>query len=62
MKCDSCIVPIFRAFATVRTERRSLVDGTTTVEEIVDLSGMPRHEALRLLAELLDGGAIVRLG
>ncbi len=40
----------------------SLVDGTTTVEEVVDLSGMPRHEALRLLAELLDGGAIVRLG
>jgi hypothetical protein len=36
----------------------SLVDGTTTVDEIVDLSGMPRHEALRLLAELRDGGAI----
>lgn len=40
----------------------SLVDGTTTVEEIIDLTGMPRHESLRLLAELLDGGAIVRLG
>jgi len=40
----------------------SLVDGTTTVEEVVDLSGMPRHEALRLLAELLDGGAVVRFG
>ncbi len=38
----------------------SLVDGTTTVEEVVDLSGMPRHEALRLLAELLDGGAVER--
>jgi hypothetical protein len=40
----------------------SLVDGSTSVEEIVDLSGMPRHEALRLLAELLDNGAVVRLG
>jgi hypothetical protein len=40
----------------------SLVDGCTSVEEIVDLSGMPRHEALRLLAELLEGGAVVRLG
>lgn len=40
----------------------SLVDGTTTVDEIVDLSGMPRHEALRLLAELRDGGAIATVG
>lgn len=40
----------------------SLVDGTTTVDEIVDLSGMPRHEALRLLAELRDGGAIGTVG
>ena len=39
----------------------SLVDGTTTVEEIVDMSGMAKHEALRLLAELLDGGAVTRL-
>jgi hypothetical protein len=39
----------------------SLVDGTTTVEEIVDMSGMPKHEALRLLAELLDGGAVTRI-
>jgi hypothetical protein len=40
----------------------SMVDGTTTVEEIVDLSGMPEHEALRLLAELIDGGTVTRLG
>jgi hypothetical protein len=40
----------------------SCVDGTTTVEEIVDVSGMPKHEALRLLAELLDGGAVTRIG
>jgi hypothetical protein len=40
----------------------SMVDGTTTVEEIVDLSGMPEHEALRLLAELIDGGTVMRLG
>ncbi|GAB4214503.1 MAG: hypothetical protein OHK0013_39240 [Sandaracinaceae bacterium] len=39
----------------------SLVDGATSVEEILDLSGMARHEALRLLAELLDGGAVERL-
>ena len=39
----------------------SCVDGTTTVEEIVDVSGMPKHEALRLLAELLDGGAVTRI-
>lgn len=38
----------------------SLVDGTTTVDELVDLSGMKRHEALRLLAELLDVGAVER--
>jgi hypothetical protein len=40
----------------------SMVDGTTTVEEIVDLSGMPEQEALRLLAELIDGGTVTRLG
>ncbi len=39
----------------------SCVDGSTTIEEIVDLSGMPKHEALRLLAELLDGGAVMRI-
>ncbi len=39
----------------------SLVDGTTTVEEIVDVSSMPRHEALRLLAELLEASAVTRI-
>ena len=40
----------------------SVVDGTTTVEEIVDVSSMPRHEALRLLAELLEASAVTRIG
>jgi hypothetical protein len=40
----------------------SCVDGTTTVEEIVDVSGMPKHEALRLLVEVLEGGAVIRVG
>lgn len=40
----------------------SLVDGTTTVEEIVDVSSMPRHEALRLLAELSEASAVTRIG
>ncbi|MFO0714737.1 MAG: hypothetical protein U0353_33160 [Sandaracinus sp.] len=39
----------------------SCVDGSTTIEEIVDVSGMPKHEALRLLAELLEGGAVTRI-
>lgn len=32
----------------------SRVDGTSTVEEIIDTSGMPRLEALRTLCDLLD--------
>jgi len=36
----------------------SRVDGHSTVEEVIDLSGMPRLEALRTLAELLDQRAI----
>lgn len=39
----------------------SLVDGTTTVEEIVDVSSMPKHEALRLLAELFEAAAVTRI-
>jgi hypothetical protein len=39
----------------------SRVDGMTTVDELLDLSGMPRLEALKTLVELLDMGA-VRLG
>lgn len=40
----------------------SHVDGRTSVEEIIDLAGMPRHDALRLLVELLERGALARLG
>ncbi len=36
----------------------SRVDGASTVEELVDLSGMARHEALKILVELLDAGAL----
>ncbi len=36
----------------------SRVDGVNTLEEIVDVSGMPRLEALKMLVELLDAGAI----
>ncbi len=32
----------------------SLVDGTSTIEEILDISGMPRLEALRILVGLID--------
>ncbi len=40
----------------------SRIDGTTTIDELVDLSGMPRHEALKMLQELLASGAIRRVG
>lgn len=36
----------------------SRVDGRSTIEELVDLSGMPRHEALKVLVELVDAGAL----
>jgi hypothetical protein len=36
----------------------SRIDGNSTIEELVDLSGMPRHEALKLLVELLEAGAL----
>jgi len=36
----------------------SRVDGMTTVDELLDLSGMPRLESLKTLVELLDMGAI----
>lgn len=32
----------------------SLVDGTSTIEELLDISGMPRLDALRILYGLLD--------
>jgi hypothetical protein len=36
----------------------SRVDGSSTVEEILDVCGMPRLEALKTLVDLLDRGAI----
>jgi hypothetical protein len=36
----------------------SRVDGKATLEEILDVSGMPRLEALRTLVELYEAGAI----
>jgi hypothetical protein len=36
----------------------SRVDGASTIEELVDLSGMARHEALKVLVELMDAGAL----
>jgi len=34
------------------------VDGVSTVEEVLDICGMPRLEALKTLADLLERGAI----
>jgi hypothetical protein len=36
----------------------SLVDGRSTFEEVLDVSGMPPIEALRLLLELLQQNVI----
>lgn len=36
----------------------SRVDGHTSVEDVLDMSGMPRMEALKILVELLDSGVI----
>jgi hypothetical protein len=36
----------------------SRVDGVSTVEEVLDICGMPRLEGLKTLADLLDRGAI----
>lgn len=36
----------------------SRIDGSATIEEIIDMSGMAHLEALKTLAELLDIGAI----
>jgi hypothetical protein len=40
----------------------SRVDGRSTIDELVDLSGMARHEALKILVELVDGGALSLTG
>jgi hypothetical protein len=34
------------------------VDGLSSLDMILDLSGMPRHETLRLLCDLLERGVI----
>ena len=36
----------------------SLVDGSSSVEELLDISGMPRFEALRTLCDLLEQNVI----
>jgi len=36
----------------------SMIDGISTVEEILDISGMPRLEAMRILCELIDKSVI----
>ncbi|MBK6519033.1 MAG: hypothetical protein IPM79_38935 [Polyangiaceae bacterium] len=37
----------------------SLVDGTMTIEEILDVAAMPPFDALRILYELAEDGVIV---
>ena len=37
----------------------SRLDGSLTIEDVLDVSGMPRLEALRVLAELVVRGVIV---
>jgi len=39
----------------------SLVDGQTTVAEVLDIGQMGRLEALRVFTELLDAKAIIRV-
>lgn len=36
----------------------SLVDGASTVDELLDICGMPRLDALRILVELREKGAL----
>jgi hypothetical protein len=37
----------------------SLIDGTSTVEELLDISGMPRIETLRTLCDLVEQNVVV---
>lgn len=39
----------------------SRIDGVSSVEDVIDVSGMPRIEAMKTLVDLLDRGAI-RIG
>jgi hypothetical protein len=36
----------------------SLIDGSTTLETIVDVSGMPKADALRILRDFVEGGIV----
>jgi hypothetical protein len=36
----------------------SQVDGFTTIEDLLDLAAVPRADALRILADALDGGLV----
>lgn len=36
----------------------SLVDGSSTIDELLDLSGMEEHETLRVLSDLLGAGVV----
>ncbi len=36
----------------------SQIEGNTSIEELVDISGLPRHDALKLLVELVGAGAV----
>lgn len=36
----------------------SMIDGFTTLEELLDIAGMPRNDVLRTMGELLDQGVI----
>lgn|GEM_PF-1416474 len=36
----------------------SQIEGKTSIEELVDISGLPRHDALKLLVELVGAGAV----
>ena len=36
----------------------SFIDGASTIEDIIDVSGVPRTEVLRVLDDLLDQGAL----
>jgi eukaryotic-like serine/threonine-protein kinase len=37
----------------------ALIDGRSTLDEIFDISGMPRRETMRLVVQLLDHGVLV---
>lgn len=42
----------------VRAFLLSLVDGTSSVETLLDVCAMPRHQALALLGDLLEDGLV----